>query len=97
MEFVEGETLADLVEREGKLSPDTAVRHVLQAARGLKFAHDQGMVHRDVKPDNLLLSRHGVVKLADLGLVKAAASSPDEVTSCFSSHPLSKSRRREQE
>ncbi len=71
MEFVEGESLGSLVERSGKLDGDTAVRYILQAARGLKFAHDQGLVHRDIKPDNLLLSKHGVVKLADLGLVKA--------------------------
>ena len=70
MEFVEGESLGALVQRDGKLDADTAVRYILQAARGLKFAHDQGLVHRDVKPDNLLLSQHGVVKLADLGLVK---------------------------
>jgi serine/threonine protein kinase len=46
--------------------------NVLQAARGLKFAHDQGLVHRDIKPENLLLSKHGVVKLADLGLGRLA-------------------------
>lgn len=72
MEFVEGETLAGLVEREGKLDPEVAVGYVLQAARGLKFAHDHGMVHRDVKPENLLLNAHGIVKVADLGLVKRA-------------------------
>jgi hypothetical protein len=71
MEFVEGESLGALVDRSGKLDGETAVRYILQAARGLKFAHDQGLVHRDIKPDNLLLSKHGVVKLADLGLVKA--------------------------
>jgi hypothetical protein len=47
---------------------------VLQAARGLKFAHDKGMIHRDVKPDNLLLNDHGIVKVADLGLVKTPAA-----------------------
>ncbi len=87
MEFVEGESLGALVQRGGKLDADTAVRYILQAARGLKFAHDQGLVHRDVKPDNLLLSQHGVVKLADLGLVKTvgrADEPPDPAASAES-------------
>lgn len=70
MEFVEGQSLADLLKREGKLDAEVAVGYVLQAARGLAFAHEQGMVHRDIKPDNLLLSRHGIIKVADLGIVK---------------------------
>ncbi len=70
MEYVDGQTLAQLVKRHGRLEPEVAVGYVLQAARALKFAHDHGMVHRDVKPGNLLLNAHGVVKLADLGIVK---------------------------
>ena len=70
MEFVQGRTLAELVRGEGKIDPETAVGYILQAARGLKHAHDRGMIHRDVKPDNLLLTDDGVVKVADLGLVK---------------------------
>ncbi len=70
MEYVPGRTLADVVKAEGKLDPETAVGYVLQAARGLKHAHDRGMIHRDVKPDNLLLDEQGIVKVADLGLVK---------------------------
>jgi serine/threonine protein kinase len=70
MEFVSGESLADRVQKLGKLDAEEAVGYVLQAARGLKFAHSQGMVHRDIKPANLMLNDHGVVKVADLGLVK---------------------------
>jgi len=75
MEYVEGRSLASLVRKEGPLPPEEAVGYILQAARGLKFAHDRGMIHRDVKPDNLLLNRHGIIKVADLGLVKTAAMS----------------------
>jgi serine/threonine protein kinase len=75
MEFVEGQTLDRLVKHDGKLDPEVAVGYVLQAARGLRFAHDHGLVHRDVKPDNLLLNVQGIVKVADLGLVKQAGNS----------------------
>jgi serine/threonine protein kinase/phage FluMu protein Com len=70
MEYVKGESLFHLVAREGRLDPEVAVGYALQAARGLKYGHDMGMVHRDVKPENLLLNEHGIVKVADLGLVK---------------------------
>jgi serine/threonine protein kinase/membrane protein implicated in regulation of membrane protease activity len=78
MEFVEGQTLAQLVRERGRIDPEVAVGYVLQAARGLKFAHDHGMVHRDVKPENLMLNVHGIVKVADLGLVKTADQKHDE-------------------
>jgi serine/threonine protein kinase len=74
MEYVRGRTLADLLKLRGKLDPETAVAYVLQAARGLKHAHERGMIHRDVKPDNLLLDDQGLVKVADLGLVKTPAT-----------------------
>ncbi|MEL7239680.1 MAG: serine/threonine-protein kinase, partial [Planctomycetota bacterium] len=70
MEFVDGGSLADAVEKAGRLDAKEAVGHVLQAARGLQFAHEHGLIHRDVKPDNLMLNKHGLVKVADLGLVK---------------------------
>ncbi|MBY0231467.1 MAG: protein kinase, partial [Gemmataceae bacterium] len=69
MEFVEGKSLGD-VAKEEILAPDVAAGYALQAARGLKFAHDRGMIHRDIKPDNLMLNTAGVVKVADLGLVR---------------------------
>ena len=70
MEDVAGQCLADVIRTDGPLDVETAVGYALQAARGLKHAHDRGIIHRDVKPDNLLLDAHGVVKVADLGLVK---------------------------
>ncbi|MGL6096982.1 MAG: serine/threonine-protein kinase, partial [Fimbriiglobus sp.] len=70
MEYVPGRTLSDVIKSDGKVDPETAVGYILQAARGLKHAHDRGMIHRDVKPENLLLNEQGMVKVADLGLVK---------------------------
>jgi len=78
MEFVDGQTLGALVARHGRLNVREAVGFVLQAARGLKFAHDKQMIHRDVKPDNLMLNREGIVKVADLGLVKTPESMRDD-------------------
>ena len=70
MEYVPGQSLLEVVKERGRLEPDVAVGYILQAARGLKHAHDRGIIHRDIKPDNLLLDEHGTVKVADLGLVK---------------------------
>jgi serine/threonine protein kinase len=70
MEFVAGQSLMELIKDKGKLDPEVAVGYILQAARGLRYGHNQGMVHRDIKPDNLMLNTDGVVKVADLGLVK---------------------------
>ena len=74
MEFVEGQTLSKLVDEHGKVDIEQAVGFVLQAARGLKYAHDHGLIHRDIKPENLLLNDQGIVKVADLGLVKRAGA-----------------------
>ena len=70
VEFVQGRSLADLLKQQKKLDPAVAVSYALQAARGLKYAHEQSMIHRDIKPDHLMLDDQGVVKVADLGLVK---------------------------
>lgn len=70
MEYVDGSSLTDRVKTQGPLDAEEAATYILHAARGLKYAHDHHMVHRDVKPSNLLLGEQGLVKLADLGLVK---------------------------
>ena len=70
MEYVPGQSLLEVVKERGRLEPDVAVGYILQAARGLQHAHARGIIHRDIKPDNLLLDEHGTVKVADLGLVK---------------------------
>jgi len=70
MELVGGGSLEDLMKQKGAIPSKTASMLILQAARGLKFAHDHGMIHRDVKPANLMLTNDGMLKVADLGLVK---------------------------
>src|SRR5262249_40677931 len=68
LEFVNGPSLAELIEHSGRLQPHRAVRIAREAAEALAAAHQIGIVHRDVKPGNVLLMRFGEVKLADLGL-----------------------------
>jgi serine/threonine protein kinase len=70
MEYVDGIDLQELVSRRGPLDPARAAGYVRQAADGLQHAHESRLVHRDVKPANLLLSRSGVVKVLDLGLAR---------------------------
>jgi serine/threonine protein kinase len=72
MEFVDGDTLGQRIERDGKLELTEALRIIAQVAQGLHKAHKEKLVHRDVKPDNILITPSGVAKLADLGLVKEA-------------------------
>jgi serine/threonine-protein kinase len=70
MEFVEGTDLARLVKDRGPLLIELACDYVRQAALGLQHAHEKGLVHRDIKPGNLLLAPHGVVKVVDMGLAR---------------------------
>jgi serine/threonine-protein kinase len=70
-ELVEGENLKELVVRSGRLSVRRALELALAIADGLAFAHDHGLVHRDVKPQNVLLNREGEVKVTDFGIARS--------------------------
>ena len=68
MEYIEGKTIGTLISEQGQIPPATAVRLVRQVALGLEHAHRKGLIHRDVNPYNILVTRDGTAKLADLGL-----------------------------
>jgi len=70
MEYVEGMDLSALVKKSGPGSVAKAVNYILQAAKGLEFAHKRGVIHRDIKPANLLLDAEGTVKILDMGLAR---------------------------
>ena len=72
MEFVEGKDLAAIVKEKGSLPVAQAVDYIVQAARGLQYAHKQNIVHRDIKPANLLVDKEGTVKILDMGLARIA-------------------------
>jgi serine/threonine protein kinase/class 3 adenylate cyclase/uncharacterized membrane protein HdeD (DUF308 family) len=71
MEYVPGGALNDLIKREGLLPADKALGLTLQVAQALRLAHQRGIVHRDVKPQNVLLTEEGEAKVADFGIAKA--------------------------
>jgi formylglycine-generating enzyme required for sulfatase activity/serine/threonine protein kinase/WD40 repeat protein len=81
MEYVDGQDLASLVKQHGPLSVPLAVECILQAAKGLDYAHKHGVIHRDIKPGNLLLDRDGTLKILDMGLAHITESTgPDDAT-----------------
>jgi eukaryotic-like serine/threonine-protein kinase len=75
MEYIEGQSCAEILRDEGWVDVDEAIAIIDQACEGLHYAHRHGVVHRDVKPGNLLRGREGDVKLADFGIAKATEQS----------------------
>ncbi len=75
MEYVEGEDLKTLIRRKGQLSVDEAVRIAAQVAAGVGHAHKAGIIHCDVKPQNVLITPEGVAKVADFGIARALSES----------------------
>src|SRR6185295_8624908 len=78
MPYVQGESVRDRLRREGRLGIDDAIRITREAAQGLAYAHKQNIVHRDVKPENILLTEDGSTVVADFGIARALNVPPTE-------------------
>ncbi len=83
MEYVDGTSLLDIVKRFGPLSIPRACHYIRQACMGLQYAHSAGMIHRDIKPGNIMVDRHGVAKLLDMGLARFYRDEQDQLTLKF--------------
>ena len=80
MEYVPGQTLRDVLNREAPMTPSRALEIMEPVLVALAVAHDAGLVHRDVKPENVLISDRGRIKVADFGLAKAVSSQTNTAT-----------------
>lgn len=80
MEYIHGITLKDYINQQGKLPWKEAVYFVVQILRALQHAHDQGIVHRDIKPQNIMLLEDGTIKITDFGIAKFVGSQTQTVT-----------------
>jgi serine/threonine protein kinase len=88
MEYIDGNTLYTIVKRRGPMDPVRAAHYVSQAALGLQHAHEAGLVHRDVKPSNLVLDRAGTVKVLDLGLARFFHDASDDLSRRHAESPV---------
>lgn len=79
MEFVAGQDLSSLLRERGRLPVTEALRYILQTAEGLEYAHKKGIVHRDIKPGNLLLDQEGKIRILDLGLARTVKQNEEEL------------------
>ncbi len=73
MEYVEGVTLRDIVHSDGPMEPQRAIEIIADACQALNFSHQHGIIHRDVKPANIMISKSGAVKVMDFGIARALA------------------------
>ena len=89
MELVEGITLKKFIEKKGKLEVNEAVGIAVQIAQGMEAAHDNHIIHRDIKPQNIIISKEGKVKVTDFGIAKAATSNTITSNAMGSVHYIS--------
>ena len=89
MELVEGITLKNYIHRKGKCSEREAIGIALQLVEGMDTAHKMGIVHRDIKPQNMIVSTEGVVKIADFGIARAASQETANTAVMGSVHYIS--------
>ena len=88
MEFVDGPSLQDMIRIGGPISWNAAVHYLYQGALGLQHAHEVGLVHRDIKPGNLLVDRGGTVKILDMGLARFFRDEEDMLTKKYDENVL---------
>lgn len=89
MELVEGITLKSFIERKGKLNMREAIGIAVQIAQGMQAAHENHIIHRDIKPQNIIISKEGKVKVTDFGIAKAASSNTVTSNAMGSVHYIS--------
>lgn len=86
MELVEGKDLFELINEKGKLQDNEAVAYIIQAAKALEFVHANGVIHRDVKPANLIADSKGFLKLVDMGLAKFRTEDSAQIVSMLTTN-----------
>jgi serine/threonine protein kinase len=88
MEYVDGFSLQEIVQKHGALSIPRAAHYIRQASTALEYIHERGLIHRDVKPGNLLLDRTGVIRILDLGLARFYHDHLDELTQQYDANNI---------
>lgn len=74
MEYIEGKTLKEIINEKGKLTPKETIDYTIQIAEALRHAHKNRIVHRDIKPHNIMVTEDGMAKVTDFGIARAATS-----------------------
>src|SRR5215471_17957199 len=88
MEYVDGTSLQEIIKKHGPMDITRAAHYIRQAAIGLQHAHIEGLVHRDIKPGNILVDRSGIVKVLDMGLARFFHDEDDVLTRKFEENVL---------
>lgn len=89
MELVEGITLKEYIQKHGRIEPKEAIDFAIQIAQGVQAAHEHHTIHRDIKPQNIILANNGTLKVTDFGIAKAASSSTTTTNAIGSVHYIS--------